>query len=222
MSFSCRDNRSLLGTLPETDLAFRKRILEGYTNQDAMVELENELKNLPYLFDCKVRFNNTLSVAVYDNISIPPSTACIFFSGSPRNEIAEIIAGKILCPTVQTENSIEVEYYSDVFTSGKQTYYLNPFSRTSFDINIIYTINNTYINEEETQRKIRNALTLAYTPEVHTDYVKEDDVYNIIEGLDAGINILAVNLVVDGQAVDFVKVPFSSIPELGSVSFIKE
>lgn len=60
LTFSCSNNSALLGTLEESDIDFRKRILTKTDRQSAPVELEDELKNLPYIFDCKVKFNNTL------------------------------------------------------------------------------------------------------------------------------------------------------------------
>ena len=58
LKFSCTDNSALLGTSEETVLAFRQRILEDTTRQDTIKELEMKLKNLPYLFDAKIVFNN--------------------------------------------------------------------------------------------------------------------------------------------------------------------
>ena len=59
IKFSCTNNENLLGREPESLLAFRKRILDTYDRQNSIVELEEYLRNLPYLFDCKVKYNQT-------------------------------------------------------------------------------------------------------------------------------------------------------------------
>lgn len=221
--FSCTDNTALLGTAPETDLEFRKRILNRYDGQDSMVELETTLRNLPYLFDCRVKFNNTLVSETYDGITIPPFSAVIFFSGSPRNEIADIIANKIICPTVQLADSVAVDYENEIFVGGKHTFYITPFATTDFTIDVIYKVNEQFISNYDATEAMRTALYQYYLPEVHKDYVREDDVYNVIEGLNlTGVTVLGVNLKVNGTAVDYVSVPLSRIPKLINVDFTRE
>lgn len=223
IAFSCTDNTALLGTAPETDLEFRKRILNRYDGQDSMVELETTLRNLPYLFDCRVKFNNTLVSETYDGITIPPFSAVIFFSGSPRNEIANIIANKIICPTVQLADSVAVEYENEIFVGGKHTFYITPFATTDFTIDVIYKVNEQFISNYDATEAMRTALYQYYLPEVHKDYVREDDVYNVIEGLNlTGVTVLGVNLKVNGEAVDYVSVPLSRIPKLINVDFTRE
>lgn len=221
--FSCTDNANLLGTEPETDLEFRKRILNKYDGQDSIVELETTLRNLPYLFDCRIKFNNTVASETYDGITIPPFSACIFYSGSPRSEMAGIIANKILCPTVQLESSIGIDYESDVFVGDKHTFYLTPFNTTDFVVDILYKIDEQVISDYDAKEKIRSTLYQYFLPEVHKDYVREDDVYNVIEALNlAGVTIFSVNLSVDGSTVDYVNVPLSRIPRLSNVVFTRE
>lgn len=223
IGFSCTDNTALLGTSPETDLEFRKRVLNKYDGQDSMVELETTLRNLPYLFDCRVKFNNTLVSETYDGITIPPFTAVIFFSGSPRSEMAGIIANKIICPTVQLADSIGIDYENEIFVGGKHTFYITPFATSDFTVDVIYKVNEQFISNYDATEAMRTALYQYYLPEVHKDYVREDDVYNVIEGLNlAGVTILGVNLKVNNVAVDYVNVPLSRIPRLTDVTFTKE
>lgn len=223
ISFSCSDNSALLGTDPETDLEFRKRVLEGYTQQNTIVELENKLKNLPYLFDCSVKFNNTLDPITVEGNIVPPFNAIIFYSGSPRNEMADIIARKLICPTVQTPDSKELKYYSEVFTNGYQSYYITPFGEEEFKVDVILRINGEYANAYDVKKAIREALVNHYVAEVHKDYVKEEDIYNIITSLNlSGVNVLAVNLRnTSNVRVEFIAVPTYKVPKLMSngVSF---
>lgn len=223
VTFSCTDNSSLLGTAPETDLEFRKRILNRYDGQDSITELEVQLRNLPYFFDCRIKFNNTPANETYDGIEVPPFTAVIFFSGSPRNEVAGVIANKLICPTIQLEDSIPVRYVSEVFINGEHIFYLTPFRNTDFGINIIYSVDEQIISDDEAKEKMRTTLYQLFLPEVHRDYIKEDDVYNVLEELNlAGVNILGVNLKENGATTDYVAVPLSRIPRLTDVTFTRE
>ena len=225
LRFSCTDNSALLGTEKETDLAFRKRILDGYDNQDSMVELENQLKNLPYLFDCKVKFNNLITSVVVDGITVPPFNAIIFFSGSPRSEIASLIANKIICPTVQTADSIEVKYHSSALVNDECSFYITPFKTEEFAVDIIIKFDELYISDYDVKKAIKEKLVAYFTPQVHKDYITEDDVYNVLSTLDlASLEVLGVNLSQGGEPVDFVSVPISKIPKLPAenITFTRE
>lgn len=220
LNFSCTDNASLLGIAEETDLEFRKRINTDATRQDTFSELETRLKNLPYIFDCKVKFNNTVAEVEYGNYTLPAYTLAIFFSGEIKNEIAEIVCDKIICPTLATSNSVEVDYNNEVFIDGKHTVNLIPFDKMQYGVELIYKIDKDYVSEDEVKDKIRNALYNAFVSERHTDYVKEDDYYNVIEALDlSGVELLGINLKFNGANVNYIPVPASSIPELSTIIF---
>lgn len=223
LTFSCTDNENLLGVPAETDLEFRKRILTGVNNHDTIVELENTLKNLPYLFDCKCKYNQTVNSVAYDGYVLPPYTLAIFYSGMPRNEMAEIVASKIICPTLATTNSKKVMFYSDVFVEGHYDINIIPFKETLFDVNVTYKIDLQYTDAATVQGAIRTALNAALTSNVHKDYVKEDDAYNVVENLSmAGVDILGVDLIYNGSTVNYISVPSSRIPRLNAVTFTQE
>lgn len=219
-TFSCGNNSALLGTSEETDLEFRKRICSKTDRQNALVELEDEIKNLPYIFDCKIKFNDTVDEEEYDEINIPAFTALICYSGEIKKELAEKVCSKIICPTLQTVNSVAVQYEDPIFISGSHTVYFTPFNKTQYGVEIIYKINNTYANDYDIQNEIRSALFNRFVSEVHVDYVKEDDVYNLIEELGiSGIDLLGVNLKYNGNNVNYIEVPKTRIPELTQVIF---
>lgn len=221
IKFSCTDNENLQGKLPETDIEFRKRILEGYEGQDAMVELELTLRNLPYLFDCRVRFNNTSKNQTYDGITVPPYHAVIFFSGEAKEEIADIIARKMLFPTVQTNDSVTLEYHNDVLLSGVQEYYIVPFRALEFGIEVSYKVNEQYIMDATAKEEMTKALNLAFISESHdSDFITENDVYAVLNGLSlAGLTVLDVNLVQGGNEVPYINVPISRIPKLTGITY---
>ena len=223
LKFSCKDNSGMLGAEPESNLAFRKRILNGVDNQDTVVELENTLRNLPYFFDCRVKYNDTLNAVEYDGLTIPAFSVAIFYSGSPRSEVGGLIANKIICPSVQTADSTAIDYVSDTFINGKHTYYLIPFKKSIFSVSVIYEINDAFTNANTVESDIRKKLKDTFTSEAHVDYIREDDVYNVIEAMNiAGINVLSVNLVQNGNVVNYVAIPKSRTPELDEVNFTRE
>lgn len=219
IEFSCTDNASLLGTPEETDLEFRQRILTDTTRQDSIKELEIKLKNLPYLYDAKIKFNNTYLDVTLDGLTIPPYTMAIFFNGSPRNEIAEIVASNSIYPTLQTADSVIVRYITDVFVNGSYDVNIIPFKNTNYTVNVNCKIDQTYVTQEEAFAKIQAYLYKHFRGHIHYDYVKENDIYEVLKELSiAGVEILNVDLVQNGSQVPFVTVPVSRIPYLENVT----
>lgn len=220
VTFSCNSNENLLGTEPETNLEFRKRILNGVNNQDAIIELENTIKNLPYIFDCKCKFNQTASSVTYDGYTIPPYNLAIFYSGMTRNELAEIVASKTFFPTLESENSVKVYYKNEVFTNGQYEVNLIPFKELLFSVKIVWKVNKQYADTESAKAKVRTVLNKVFAGTTHKDYIKEDDIYNTIETIDiTGISILGVDLIYNSQTVNYILVPVSRIPKIDTVSF---
>ena len=220
VTFSCNSNENLLGTEPETNLEFRKRILNGVNNQDAVIELENTIKNLPYIFDCKCKFNQTASSVTYDGYTIPPYNLAIFYSGMARNELAELVASKTFFPTLESENSVKVYYRNEVFTNGQYEVNLIPFKELLFSVKIVWEVNKQYADVESAKAKVRTALNKVFAGTTHKDYIKEDDIYNTIETIDiTGISILGIDLIYNNQTVNYISVPVSRIPKIATVSF---
>ena len=220
VTFSCNSNENLLGTETETNLEFRKRILNGVNNQDAIIELENTIKNLPYIFDCKCKFNQTASSVTYDDYTIPPYNLAIFYSGMARNELAELVASKTFFPTLESENSVKVYYKNEVFTNGQYEVNLIPFKELLFSVKIIWEINKHYADTENAKAKVRTALNKVFAGTTHKDYIKEEDIYNTVENIDiAGITILGVDLIYNNQTVNYISVPVSRIPKIATVFF---
>lgn len=222
LKFDCGDNQALLGIEPESILAFRKRVLNAYDRQNTFVELEEYLRNLPYIFDCKVKYNQTLSDIVVGGVTIPPMTCAIFYSGEVKNEIASMIADYIICPTVSTANSVAVRYENDIFAGGYYEANIIPFSKKEYTVDVIYKINEEYTNKNNALAEAETVLLSAFNAETHKDFIKEDDIYNVLESLNIpSFEVLAVNLKDNGSAVDYITVPVSMIPQLTAVQFFE-
>ena len=141
----------------------------------------------------------------------------------PRNEIAEVVASKIICPTVSTEDSVEVTYSNEVFVNDEYIVNIIPFKNTVFDIEVTLKIDPRYAEADPVKDEIRKALVTAFTSMVHKDYVKENDIYTVIEDLNiAGVTLLGANLIYNGSEVEYISIPKSRIPKLNSVTFSVE
>jgi hypothetical protein len=223
LKFSCESNEFLLGTSAETDLELRKRIIEGTDNQDSIIELERDLQNLPYLFDARCKFNQEGTPAIYDGVTIPPFNLAIFYSGMARNEIANVVASKIICPTVSTEDSVEVKYVNQAFVNGECIVNLIPFKKAEFSIDITCKINESYAEVDTVKAQVTALLNKYFTSMVHKDYVREEDIYDVFrEVAITGFTLLGANLIYNGDEVDYISIPLSRVPELTSVSFTLE
>lgn len=220
VSFSCTDNYSLLGTKEETSLEFRKRILSDTSRQDVISELELKLKNLPYIFDCSIFFNETLEVVTVGDVTIPPYYMLILLSGEPRSEIARIVAESGIYPTVEVNPDNFVEYENSVFASGSYKVYYGLFSAYEYTANIIYTADENFITPSVAEERMFSFLITAMSGNTRKPEVTENDIYNALEELNLeGVKILSVELYVGTNRVPYVSVPDDKIAKLISVSF---
>lgn len=220
ITFSCLNNDGLLGTPAETNLAFRERILTDTTRQNTLKELELKLKNLPYLYDAKVIFNGTTEPMTVGSYTLPPFYMLIFFSGSIRSEIAEVVAEGAVYPTLETNESIELRYVNDVFANGYYSVYVVPFENLDYVIDVDCDIDTTYISVEKARAEIKAFLLTNFRVRIHKDYVKEEEIYNKLKELNvSGVNILNIEIKYNNAIVPYISVPPSAIPYLEDVTF---
>lgn len=219
IKFSCSDNSSLLGITAETDLAFRERILSDTTRQDTIKELELKLKNLPYLFDAKVIFNNTLNSVTVGEYTLPPFYMIIFYSGSPRNEIAEVVASSNIYPTLETPNAVELSYENASFVSGRYSVFVTEFVKQNYKLTVNCTVDTRYIAVSKARSEISSFLYANFRGHVHKDYIREEEIYNKLKELTlAGVTILNVDIYSGNAQVPYIEVPPSMIPYLQEVT----
>ena len=220
LSFSCEDNASLLGSEEESDIDFRKRILNTTDRQNTLVELETEIKNLPYIFDCKVKYNPTDDAIDVDGASLSPYKMFIYCSGDIRNEIAEVVAKYSFYQTQEDSTTTHetLTYENEVFANGGCEIIVNYFKKLNFNVDVRYIVDTNFLSASSAREQITSALLKDYRSQLYIDFIREADIYNVIEALDiAGLTLLSVDLKYNNEAVDYIAVPPSCLVYLENV-----
>ena len=220
LSFSCDDNASLLGSEEESDIDFRKRILNTTDRQNTLVEMETEIKNLPYIFDCKVKYNPTEDAIDVDGASLSPYKMFIYCSGDIRNEIAEVVAKYSFYQTQEDSTTTHetLTYVNEVFANGGCEIIVNYFKKVNFNVDVRYIVDTNFLSASSAKGQITSVLLKNYRSQLHIDFIREADIYNVIEALDiAGLTLLSVDLKYNNEAVDYIAVPPSCLVYLENV-----
>ena len=223
LSFSCDDNASLLGSEEESDIDFRKRILTTTDRQNTLVELETEIKNLPYIFDCKVKYNPTDDAIDVDGASLSPYKMFIYCSGDIRNEIAEVVAKYSFYQTQEDDTTSHetLTYENEVFANGGCEIIVNYFKKVNFDVDVRYIVDTNFLSASSASEQITAVLLKDYRSQLHIDFIREADIYNTIEALEiAGLTLLSVDLKYNNEAVDYIAVPPSRLAYLENVNAV--
>lgn len=222
LTFSCDDNASLLGVEEESDVEFRKRILTTTDRQNSLIELQTAIKNLPYVFDCQIKFNPTDEDVIIDEATLPPYEMFIYCSGDIRNDIAEVVAKYAFYPTQidATTTHETLTYENEVFANGSYEIVVNYFKKVNFDVDIKYTTDPIFLTEESAEGQMTTALLKSYRSQIHTDFIREADIYNTLEALEiTGLTILSVDLKYNGNEVDYIAIPPSRLAYLDNINY---
>ena len=194
-SFANADNSQLLGYADETDLEFRKRIIEDTDRQDVITEIKNKIKSLPYVFDCDIKFNDNPVEQSYDGYVIPPYYMLLMVSGDIKDEIAEIVASKGVYPTVQTDADSYAVYQNDVFADGQYKVWITPYRKYDFSVDVAFYADENFISSTQAEEKIRKGLFNAINGNRHIDVITENDIFDCINALNiTGVKVLGVNI----------------------------
>lgn len=194
-SFANADNAQLLGYTDETDLEFRKRIIEDTDRQDVITEIKNKIKSLPYVFDCDIKFNDNPIEQSYDGYVIPPYYMLLMVSGDIKDEIAEIVASKGVYPTVQTDINSYAIYQNDVFADGQYKVWITPYRKYDFSVDVAFYADENFISSTQAEEKIRKGLFNAINGNRHIDVITENDIFDYINALNiTGVKVLGVNI----------------------------
>jgi hypothetical protein len=194
--FSNADNQTLLGYDDETDLEFRKRIIEDTNRQDVISEIKTAVKNLPFVFDCDIKFNDSTQDILYDDYTIPPFYMLLLVSGDMRSEIAQTVASKGIYPTVnKAGESVAIQYVNDVFADGHYDIYVTPYKKENFSVQVMIQVDSDFISFALAESKIRIGLLSAVNVNRHVDVLTENDIYTYVSNLNLeGVKVLGVNI----------------------------
>lgn len=223
LNWNCLDNSNLLGGKAETDEEFRKRIVTDTSRQNAIVELEAALRSLPYILDCKIKFNSEITSITYDGLTVPPFSMAIFASGDIRNSLAEIVASYVMIPTVYDTDAIVTYFQNTAFVSGQYPVYFIPFKPIAYSVQVTFRYDAVYTSEAECKSIITSKLLTALNTELHLDTLREKDIYAILNNIDiTGCEILGCNIIYNGEEVDYIDIPVSRVPNLTNVTYVTE
>ena len=220
-SFANADNSQLLGYTDETDLEFRKRIIEGTDRQDVITEIKNKIKSLPYVFDCDIKFNDNPVEQSYDGYVIPPYYMLLMVSGDIKDEIAEIVASKGVYPTVQTDTNSYAVYQNDVFADGQYKVWITPYKKYDFSVDVAFYADENFISATQAEEKIRKGLFNAINGNRHIDVITENDIFAYINALNiTGIKVLGVSINDPSESTNKNYITFQKtrIPNLTAVN----
>ena len=219
--FSCASNVSLMGMPEESLPEFRERLSKGTYRQNALFRLEDDLRELPYVFDAKVVYNNTgLTVDAGGGVAVPNAEMAVFVSGEARNDIARIISEHIICPTVRGPSGIELHYDSPFFASGSHKVYVNRFVNMQYDLLIKYQADPLYVNIPQMTADTDAALREHFNIPVRKSTVRESEFYGYLASLNiTGVDILGLELSMGGVPMSYIEVPPSYIPQLRLINF---
>lgn len=220
-SFANTDNSQLLGYTDETDLEFRKRIIEDTSRQDVITEIKNKIKSLPYVFDCDIKFNDNPVEQTYDGYVIPPYYMLLMVSGDIKDEIAEIVASKGVYPTVQTDVNSYAIYQNDVFADGQYKVWITPYRKYDFSVDVAFYADENFISSTQAEEIIRKGLFNAINGNRHIDVITENDIFGYINALNiTGVKVLGVDINDPSESTNKNYITFQKtrIPNLTSVN----
>ena len=121
-------------------------------------------------------------------VKIDPYHLLIAYSGDARNDVAAVIAKKVLCETQRVFDEAGTEITKKVVlnpndTNGLKTFanpiefYLLPLQKVEYTLQIVINGDTNIINENEVIQTIQNAFYSKYRVMVHTDTLTEFNFY---------------------------------------------
>jgi hypothetical protein len=218
--YSCADNQFQLGYPDEDAYAFRTRILEDADRQDHLKELELRIRNLPNIFECNLVFNPGEEDAEYDGMTLAPLELLIIVTGAPTNDLARLVVEDV-CYQTHREDPAKVVYYENpLYVNGKYPVYYIEHRACEFSLEIMYQYDAQKLKAAQVENEI-NRLLSGYTNAVtYIEKVSEGDMYAALKDLQIpNVQILDINLMVDGVQSPYLLIPRTKIPRLTGVTF---
>jgi hypothetical protein len=219
-SFSCIDNSGSLGYLDEDSVSFRQRVLNDVDRQDHIKEMELKIRNLPSILECSLVFNQNNHSVTYDDIELAPMELLVVITGSPTDEIAEIVASHVIYQTHLVDQEQVVYYRNSCYVDGKYPVYFMFHKGVDFSLAITYRYDSRYQQEALVKDAVNTALTKIKSASAYTGIINEEMIYNILSDLNLpGTRFLNVDILVDGEPVAYLDIPKTRLPNLTGCAF---
>lgn len=221
-TFNTLNNGRYLGYQDETTLAFRQRILNDTTRQDAINELELELRNLPNILEATLIFNQTQTLATYDGIDIPPFFLLVVVTGFPDITMAEAVIEFTPYLTVEVSPTNVFNIVDEHFVGGVLPVYFTPHGQTNFTLEVTYRFDGNKIIQANAESAMLAVLMSNYANK--SEYIKTitvGDFLNLINGLNL-VSVQPLQVIMNAGAgpinyLDFLK---TRLANLTGVTFI--
>lgn len=222
--FSCQNNELLLGSSDETPVQFRNRLLYDERRQDALSELENRIKSLPYVFDARIVFNNTADAVEIDGVTLPSFMVLFMLNGVPRRELAQIFCSQTIYPTLVTDPDKFIPFEATCFIDGVIKVFYRDFGTTLYDVEVAYSFDPLLVTSAEIQEEFDKALLPFRQNNVHKPVVTEGEFYEALSKVSRpSLKVQYVKMYedVDGTPtlVDFVSCLPTRIPKLSDITY---
>jgi hypothetical protein len=224
IQFSCADNIASLGYGDEDSLAFRKRILTDAERQDQIKELELSIRNLPNIFECNLKYNNTDNIAEFDGIELDPYQMLVIITGSPTNEIADkFVKGTLYHTKEVTGPDVAggTVYHEDPhYINGRYPVHFIYHLKDDFQLYVEYQYDSGKLKSTQVEEQFDAALNIYRNVVQHVDMLTEDDVYTILRSVVLpDVKALTVRISQDGENMPYITIPQTRMYNLTQVTF---
>lgn len=222
-TFNTLDNARYLGYVDETAFAFRQRILNDTTRQDAIVELELALRNIPNILEATLIFNPTQVDASYDGITIHPFFLAVIITGFPDITLAETVIEFTPYLTTVGAGPDVFNIVDTHFTGGFFPVHFLRHTQTGFALVVTYRFDGNKIIQANAETAMTNTLNTAYKDmSQHIDTITVGDILNLLGAMNlASVQLLQVvmNPAAGGGPVNYMDFLKTRLPDLTGVTF---
>lgn len=222
------DNSGKLGKVEETLYEARQRLLSTDEREDQLVELQAEIKKLPNIHECNIIFNNTYEMKSVDyyvedvQVQIRPQEFILLITGSPTDDLAELVVKKTPFLTHEVFADHVVRYINSVYVNGYIPIFWAPHLSIYYQLVITYQFNSSKMLTSVIEKEFNTLLLpLEYTS-VHSDIVKISDIFNVLSEMDLDTSVSILSIVMkdeDGVSINYLSVPKTRLPKLLTVSY---
>jgi hypothetical protein len=106
------------------------------------------------------------------------------------------------------------------YVDGKYPVYFRYHARADFSLEIEYQYSSQKLKKAQVETELDRLLSVYKNAVVHVDIVKETDIYErLISASLPEVTPLAVNILVDGERVSYLRIPSTRVPNLISTSY---